>query len=94
MFGSWPVPVMCNLQTFVECEYFQSGDGPAWHPLKMSLVPSFHPFLLVKTGCFTFSSGSCCHYVFHYRCDPEMYTQVGDSLLWRSKVPDSSYIVY
>ena len=33
---------------------------------------SFHPSLLVKTGCFTFSSGSCCHYVFHYRCDPEM----------------------
>lgn len=33
---------------------------------------SFHPSLLVKTGCFTFSSGSCCHYVFHYRCDPEI----------------------
>ena len=90
------VPVMCNLQTFVECEYFQSGDGPAWHPLKMPLAPSIHFTLSFswRPAASHFPQGVAATTCSIIGVTPKCTPRWGGSLLWRSKVPDSSYIVY
>ena len=85
--------VICKLLLNVNIFEVEMGQlGTHWRCFLPLQFISLLPFR--EDRCFTFSSGSCCHRMFHYRCDPEMYTQVGGSLLWRSKVPFSSYIVY